>query len=744
MHSTTASQIPSDRRPILLRARQDLVCGRSEYQGEICWIIKDPLAMKYVRLMPPEFTVLEALKSRQSFDDLKRIVEQQYPQRTVRLASLEHLVASLHRSGLLISDSTGQATPLRTRRNKELKQKAIGLLSSLISLKLPGFDPERLLSFLYACTRWLFSIWFTAIVVVTCLAAVALVLSDLDQFLARMPEFQNFFAVDNLLLMGVVLIVTKTVHEFGHGLMCKHFGGECHSIGLMLLVLTPAMYCDTSDSWVMPNKWHRIAIGAGGIYLELLLAAVCTFVWWFTHPGLIHYLALNVMFVSSISTVLFNANPLLRYDGYYMLADFLEIPNLAQKSKTALLSLLRVTCLGMKPIKSPTAPQQHRITFALYSVASFFYRWFVMIVIFWFLTEIFEPYGLAPVGHVLIAISLTGMVLVPIFKLCKFFAWPGRFREVKLIRAGLTALALVAAGYVFCCVPIRQHVDGSFVIRPAAAQQAFVTQPGTLVRQAVAPGQTVITGDVLAELENNDLELSLLSMEGELARLKTDLAGYELNRNVQLDSERLIVETRVMIDELNRQIEIKKSQREQLVLRAERDGVVIPPPNQIAMQGNSDKLAIWSGTPLDRTTKGAWLERDTLVCLIGAENEFEAIVVVDQSDLRLVEEGQSVKMVLEQQRDEVVRSKVRFVSRDPLTAVPRELSQSNGGSIAVEPTATGGETPLLKLYEIHAEIDDAADVPLRSGYRGLVKIDVAPASLGQMTVRGLRNLLNFR
>ena len=744
MHSTIASQIPSDRRPISLRARHDLVCRRSEYQGEVCWIIKDPLAMKYVRLMPPEFAVLEALKSRQSFDDLKRIVEHKYPQRTVSLASLEHLVASLHRSGLLVSDSVGQATPLRTRRNKELKQKAIGLLSSLISLKLPGFDPERLLSFLYARTRWLFSTWFTAMVVVTCLAAVALVLSDLDRFMARMPEFQSFFAVDNLLLMGVVLIVTKTFHEFGHGLMCKHFGGECHSIGFMLLVLTPAMYCDTSDSWTMPNKWHRIAIGAGGMYLELFLAAVCTFVWWFTHPGLVHYLALNVMFVSSISTIVFNANPLLRYDGYYILADFLEIPNLAQKSKTALLSLLRVTCLGMKPIKSPTAPQRHRITFALYSVASFVYRWFVMIVIFWFLTEIFEPYGLAPVGHVLIAISLTGMVLVPLFKMFKFFSWPGRFRDVKTIRAGLTAVALAAFGYVFCYVPIRQHVDGSFVIRPAAAQQAFVTQPGTLVRQTVAPGQAISTGDVLVELENNDLELSLLAMEGELARLKTDLAGYELNRNVQLDSERLIVETRVMIDELNRQIEIKKSQREQLVLRAERDGVVIPPPNRVTMGGNSDELETWSGTPLDHASQGAWLERDTLVCMVAAENEFEAIVVVDQSDLRLIEEGQSVKMVLEQQRDAVVRAQVRFVSRDQLTAVPRELSQSNGGPIAVQPTATGGESPLLKLYEVRAAIDEPANVPLRSGFRGIVKIEVAPASLGQMTVRGLRNLLNFR
>ena len=221
--------------------------------------------------------------------------------------------------------------------------------------------------------------------------------------------------------MGVILIFTKTIHEFGHGLMCKHFGGECHEIGFMLLVLTPAMFCNTSDSWVLPNRWHRIAIGAAGMYVEIFMAAICTFIWWFTMPGWIHYLALNIMFLSSVSTIVFNLNPLLRYDGYYMLSDFLEIPNLAQKSKLSLTSKLRVWCLGMKPVNERLLPERHQVMFAVYSVASFVYRWFVMIVIFWFLAKVFEPYGLAVIGYALVGISLIGMVVVPMFKLAKFF-----------------------------------------------------------------------------------------------------------------------------------------------------------------------------------------------------------------------------------------------------------------------------------------------------------------------------------
>ena len=116
---------------------------------------------------------------------------------------------------------------------------------------------------------------------------------------------------------------TKVFHELGHALICKHFGGECHQIGPMLLVFTPALYCDTSDSWMLPSRWQRAAVGMAGVATEILLAAVATMVWVSTAPGLTHYIAMNVMLVCSVSTLLFNANPLLRYDGYYVLSDHL-------------------------------------------------------------------------------------------------------------------------------------------------------------------------------------------------------------------------------------------------------------------------------------------------------------------------------------------------------------------------------------------------------------------------------------
>ncbi|MEM9413201.1 MAG: hemolysin D, partial [Planctomycetota bacterium] len=257
MSFNTASIDPTNENSVGMRARPDLVVQESLFQDERCWVIKDPVAMKYFRLRPPEYVVLEALRHRVSYEQLKRKLLKKFPEFDIRIEAVQQLVVSLHQFGLLVSNSSGQAIPLQKRRVKETKQKITQFLFSLISLRLPGWDPENFLNWAYPKVRWFFSLWFTCLVALTCLAAAVLVLSNFSAFMSKLPNMQQFFAIDNILVMGLILMGTKTIHEMGHGLMCKHFGGECHEIGFMLLVLMPAMYCNTSDSWTLPNRWHR-------------------------------------------------------------------------------------------------------------------------------------------------------------------------------------------------------------------------------------------------------------------------------------------------------------------------------------------------------------------------------------------------------------------------------------------------------------------------------------------------------
>ena len=197
----------------------------------------------------------------------------------------------------------------------------------------------------------------------------------------------------------------------------------------MFLVLTPCLYCNVSDSWMLPNRWHRAAIGAAGMYVELVLASICTFIWWFTEPGPLNYICLNVMFISSVSTVMFNANPLLRYDGYYILSDILEIPNLRQKASTILNRKLGKWCLGLEEPEDPFLPQRRQWLFATYTVASAIYRWVVTLSILYFLNKVFEPYGLKILGQAIALGALYGLLIQPLWNVYKFFKVPGGWEK---------------------------------------------------------------------------------------------------------------------------------------------------------------------------------------------------------------------------------------------------------------------------------------------------------------------------
>lgn len=736
-HASTSS----DRRPLTLRRRADVVIEESVFQQERSWILKDPVALKYYRLQEPEYEAYKMIDGVNSYSQIKQHLERSFPEMKIRIEDVYALVNSLHKNGLLLSDAAGQDQPLLQRHHRELKQKGLKLLMSVMSLKFPGVDPERFLSWLYPKVRWFFSKACFALCVFVALCALMLVLMNLEEFYRKLPEFSQFFNVRNLIFMGTMLIVTKSIHELGHGLMCKHFGGECHEIGFMLLVMMPAMYCNTSDSWTLPNKWHRIAIGAAGMYVEIVMAAIATFIWWYTQPGALHYLALNVMFLCSFTTLVFNANPLLRYDGYYMLADFLEIPNLSQKANMALTSQLRVSCLGMKPIASRLMPQKSHVEFATYAVASFAYRWFVMLMIFWLLIEMFRPYGLEIIGQLLILVSLVGMVVIPVYKVAKFFLYPGRFREVKASRFFATvvvsAVGLVALFYV----PLPHHVKAPFVVRPVDAQMVYATQPGVLCEVKFRPGDPVEEGQLIARVKSIESQIKTQQLLGREQELKSDIEFY---KTLKGRSPRLLAEARTRLTALERQLELNAEAQQQLDAVANRSGVIIPPPNVAEIPSETNELKSWSGSPLDRENENLPVQPGTLLCMVGNPEKMKAVVAIEQSDAVLVKAGQRVRMMLDEIPGVEFSGVVQRVAQDQMKDVPRELSSSNGGKVATKPSPEGGEQPLLIYYEATVPITSAVDRKVLTGFRGMAKIKIGSAPLGQRLIRYFKQVIHFR
>jgi len=268
------------------------------------------------------------------------------------------------------------------------------------------------------------------------LAALMLVASQWQTFSSRLPDFQSFFNWHSIVYFWCSLAIIKIIHEFGHGLTAKHYGGEVHEMGMLFLVLTPALYCDVTDSWLLPSKWKRIWISAAGIYVECFLASLATFVWWNTEQGLLNSLSLATMFICSVNTIMFNANPLLRYDGYYVMSDYLEIPNLRVKSTQFFAYLFQEKVLGLEiPVQS-YMPRSRRTLFVTYAIASYLYRWFVTFSILYFLSQFLKPYKLQSISYMMAGGSLVPLLFMPLYQGVKFIRQPGRMRKVKKATRG--------------------------------------------------------------------------------------------------------------------------------------------------------------------------------------------------------------------------------------------------------------------------------------------------------------------
>ncbi len=746
MATLADSIVSSSSRRLAIRVRPDLKARKQRYQGRVYWVVKDPIGLQYYRFEEEEFAILQMLDGQSSLEEIGERFEEEFPPQTIKVEELQNFIGMLHRSGLVLSDSPGQGVQLKKRRDERRRKEMIGAASNVLAFRFKGFDPERLLNAMYPWVSWFFTPLATWASLALAFSALSLVIVQFDIFQSRLPSFQSFFAAQNWLLIAGVLGGTKIIHEFGHGLSCKHFGGECHEMGVMFLVLTPCLYCNVSDSWMLPSRWHRAAIGAAGMYVEIVIASIATFLWWFSEPGLLNYICLNIMFVSSVSTILFNANPLLRYDGYYILSDIMEVPNLRQKSTAILTRNLRKWCLGMEPEEDPFLPKRNQALFAFYTVASFFYRWFVLLSILYFLNKVFEPYGLKILGQLIALASLYGLIVMPFVKVYKFFRVPGRWSKVKKVRM-FTSLALlgglVAAMFL---VPFPSKVMCSFELQPRNATSVYVEVAGKIEEIAVEPGQRVEAGDLLVNMSNLDLQIEITRLRGERAALEEQLRTIEQVRfndesaGLQLDT------VRESLKSINEQLEQILRDTQRLRITAPVAGTIIPPPSKRESLSNEDiSLASWSGTPLKKENLGATLspeEQHNLLCQIGDPDAWDAVLVIDQSDLDLVVPGQQVRLMFEESADHVFVSQIESIADDELEALSPRLASTSGGAVPAQADIDGVVRPLSTSYQAAAPLDNSLGL-FRNGLVGQARIKTAPRTLAARLGRYLRRTFSF-
>ena len=341
----------------------------------------------------------------------------------------------------------------------------------------------------------------------------------------------GLLTIYNVPVIFASLWIIKCLHEFGHGLTCKKFGGEVHEIGIMFLVFAPFLYCNVTDSWSFPSKSRRLLVTAGGVLTEILVACAACVVWYFTEqPSFIHTLAFNLIIVGSFSTVMFNMNPLLRFDGYYFMMDLIEVPNLRQRSSEYLGSLF-VRLLGGR---TESLPEDHkyRMVFPMYSTLALIYRWFIVFSILGIVYHMLEQVHLVWLGRILL-VGLGGMMLLlPLYKTANKVIRRRRAYAFSTARLTIFMALIVALIGVILFMPLEQEVTLPFILEPEQIQYLRSEVPGNLtwcsgVTEGLWVSPDDASGGVVAGLDNIKLAYERTALDASIAQTEIDIKRYQ-------------------------------------------------------------------------------------------------------------------------------------------------------------------------------------------------------------------------
>ena len=691
------------------RLRSHAEIHRHEYRGKIWFILQDHAAGRSHRLTPEAYRFVGMMDGRHTVQQLWDAVNEKSGDQAPTQDEVIRLLGQIHAADALICDVTPDSRELFRRYQRQQRQKIKQRLWTPMAIRIPLFDPEKFLQKTLPLAglllnRYTAVIWL--LVVTTGIVLAAVHWPDLTENLV-----DQALTPQNLILLWFIYPVVKALHELGHAYTAKLEGGEVHEIGIMFLVFVPVPYVDVSSAWGFRDKRKRMLVGAAGIAVELFLGSLALFVWLTVEVGMVHVVAYNVMLISGVSTLLFNGNPLLRFDGYYVLADALEIPNLGGRSNKYLGYLIQRYLFKVSDPESPADSPGERFWFVVYGIAAFLYRMFIMFVIILYVGGKFFTVG------VLLAIwAIITQLVIPMGKNMKFL-----FNSPKLKHNRSRPLALVMvfvaaiAGILFYLpAPLWTLAEG--VTWPSEKSQVRAEADGFIVellaedRKPVKQGQPLIlTRDPISAARVKRLEAQRKQLEIQL------IAAQSLDR-VQADIVRQ--EFIAVAEDLQRARERNRA----LVIHSPRDGIFIVPQ----AQDQPDRFV----------RKGA-----VVAYVTNPEDHTRVRAAVSQDDIGLVREY--VRKVDVRVAGWESRSYVASVAREvpggtnqlPTAA----LGSTGGGPFAIVPGDQQGRRTLERVFEIEISLPPEATTEYL-GTRMYVRFDHGLEPLGWQAWRALRQL----
>ena len=580
-----------------------------------------------------------------------------------------------------------------------------------LAVRIPLFDPDKILNRLIVYLTPLLS--RPAFIIWGLVTGFALILAITNiSYLAAATSMELLNPL-NLAALIVLYVIIKTVHEFAHALAIKLWGGEVHEMGITLLVFVPVPYVDASAGWVFRDRIKRVFVSAVGIMAELFMAALALFVWLTVEPGAVKDLAFNIILIASISTLLFNANPLMRFDGYYMLQDFLDIPNLSSRSSRYYFYLIQRYIYGVKEAFSPQTAAGEHYWFVIYAPLAMCYRLFIMVTIAIFLIKQFLIVGVA-----LACWAIVSQVVMPLWRALKFLVSGQQLEEVRFRALAITVSSVTLLLLVLMLVPVSLTTRAEGVVWAPDQAQIYAATEGFVEKIYVSSGDAVEVGELLMELRNPVL----------LARI----AVLEAQRNeitVRGRSEQFIdpVKSRIALADLesiDSELALLRSEASALTIRSEQAGRVMLADN-INLQG-------------------MYLSQGQLLGYVSTGSQLIIRSVISQKDIGLLRnQVLSVEVRLAESLGEKIEARILRETPAASQELPSAaLGTKGGGSIVVNTMRDDKNARLALTRVFHVDLAIAEDVNVFGlGQRAYVVFNHGSEPIASQWQRAFRQLI---
>ncbi len=694
------------------RLRKHAQIHRHEYRGRTWYVLQDLTSERFHRFSPSAYLIIGQMDGQQTVQQIWDNAVAQLADAAASQDEVIQLLSQLHSADVLQCDVPPDTAELFRRHEKQTKSQWKRRLLSIFAWQIPLLDPDRLLARTLPAVRPAFSwvgqaIWLAVV-------GTAIVLGSTHWRELTENMLDRVLVPENLLLLWLLFPVLKLLHEFGHAYCVKAFGGEVHEMGVMILVLTPVPYVDASAAWAFRSKWQRVLVGAAGMAIEVFIASLALFLWLNIEPGAVRTLAYNTILIAGISTVLFNANPLLRFDGYYMLMDFLEIPNLRARATGYLIFLCERYLFGRRDAQPPIATLGEKIWFIAFSVASFLYRILVILAILLLLGQISLLLGV-----VFAASTAFAWLVMPAFKILSFLFNSPRIRRVR--QRALFVSACVAATVVTLLwvvpVPFRTVAEGVVWVPEEGVVRS--SADGFIAKVLVQPGTWVKTDDLLLQFRDPDLETETRVLEAQLHEV--DVRHRAMFQQDRVKADILAEQRRYIAQGLMR----AQERSADLIVRSHTEGWFVL-PNAEDLPGRF----VRKGQQL-----GHVVRRDTMTVR----------TVIPQQDIDLVlAAARQVEVRLIERRAAPSRGAVTRIVPSASDQLPSPaLGSQGGGQLALDPSDKEGRKSVQRFFQVDVEVPAGAHA-VHVGGRAYIRFHLGWEPIGYQWYRSTRQLFLSR